>query len=191
MSRLENKPVEIPDGVEVLFINNILEVNGPMGTLRQLINNNVKLTIDSVKHIIIVKKDKNVCKQHKRNSGLQGLFRGLIINMLKGVTIGFKKDLELKGLGYKVSLESNKIILFVGFSHPVTIVIPKELKVKATIMQDKTTLISILGIDKCEVGTFAATLRQVKPPDPYKGFGIKYFDEQIIRKAGKVATSSK
>jgi large subunit ribosomal protein L6 len=192
MSRLENKPVAIPNGVKVSFKNNILEVHGPMGTLNQFINNNINITINITGHVVVVTKDNNLRKSTNKfnNSSLQGLFRGLIINMLQGVTVGFRKDLELKGLGYKANIENNTIILSVGFSHLVKIVIPKTLKVNIKIMPDKTTVISVFGIDKCEVGTFAATIRQVRPPEPYKGFGIKYINEKIIRKAGKVATSS-
>jgi large subunit ribosomal protein L6 len=191
MSRLENKPVQIPDKVKVLFTNNVLEINGPNGTLRQVISDKIQLNINNVEHIISITKSNNICKsKYKRYNSLQGLFRGLIINMLQGVTIGFKKDLEIRGLGYKAYIENNSIILSVGFSHVVKFIIPQTLQVKTKVMPNKTTLISIYGIDKCEVGTFAAILRQVKPPEPYKGSGIKYLNEQIIRKAGKAAASS-
>ncbi|MDR1400713.1 MAG: 50S ribosomal protein L6 [Endomicrobium sp.] len=186
MSRLGRKPVSILENVKVEFKDRVLEVIGPGGRLLQVMDNSVDVKIS--KGSLIVETLGN-SREHRM---LHGLMRGLIVNMIEGVTKGFKKQLEMIGLGYKANVEENggSLVLSVGFSHLVTILIPNTVKVASALTPDKSTLITVAGISKYEVGAFAAKIRAVKPPEPYKGFGIRYLGERIIRKAGKTAASS-
>jgi large subunit ribosomal protein L6 len=171
--------------VKAEFNNCVLGITGPRGKLSQVIDNkiNIKINKDS-----ILVETLGESREHKM---LHGLTRGLVVNMIEGVTVGFKKELETIGLGYKVSIEGGKkLVLAVGFSHLVNLLIPSTVKVTVALMPDKNTLITITGIDKYEVGAFAAKIREVKPPELYKGFGIRYLGEKIIRKAGKAAAGS-
>jgi len=120
-------------------------------------------------------------QENKREKALWGLFRALVQNLIEGVTKGFEKKLEVNGVGFKVAAQPGKLVMALGFSHPVEVVIPKDLNVTV----DKN-LITIAGADKQKVGQFAAEVRELKKPEPYKGKGIKYLDEVIVRKAGKV-----
>jgi len=185
MSRLGKKPIYISEKVKAEFKNGILELAGPGGKLSQAIDKGLDIKINKDNLVV------EALENSRRCNMLHGLTRGLIVNMIEGITKGFKKELEVVGLGYKASIESGKnLVLAVGFSHLVTIPIPCTVKVTSTLTQDKNTLISVTGIDKYEVGAFAAKIRAVKPPEPYKGFGIKYLGERIIRKAGKAAASA-
>jgi large subunit ribosomal protein L6 len=185
MSRLGKKPVCMPEKVKAEFKKGMLEVTGPGGKLSQVIDKKMNMKID--KSAILVE----VLGDSRRHNMLHGLTRGLVANMVEGVTEGFKKELEVTGLGYKANVESGKnLVMAVGFSHLVTLPIPCTVKVNAVLTPDKNTLITVTGIDKYEVGAFAARIRAVKPAEPYKGFGIKYSGEKIIRKAGKAAASA-
>ncbi|MDR2665852.1 MAG: 50S ribosomal protein L6 [Endomicrobium sp.] len=185
MSRLGKKPINVPEKVKIEFKDKFLEVTGPVGKLSQVIDKNLDVKINEGNLIV------EALGNSRRHNMLQGLIRGLVVNMIEGVTKGFKKQLEMIGLGYKANIENGEnLILVVGFSHLVTIPIPHTVKITSVLTPDKNTLITITGIDKCEVGAFAAKIRAVKPPEPYKGFGIKYLDEKIIRKAGKAAAGS-
>ncbi|MDR1434125.1 50S ribosomal protein L6 [Candidatus Endomicrobiellum devescovinae] len=185
MSRLGKKPVHMPEKVKAEFNNGVLGITGPGGKLLQVIDNKINIKID--KDSILVE----ALGESREHNMLHGLTRGLVVNMIEGVTSGFKKELEAIGLGYKVSIEGGKkLVLSVGFSHLVNLNIPSTVKVTAALTPDKNTLITITGIDKYEVGAFAAKIRAVKPPEPYKGFGIRYLGEKIIRKAGKAAAGS-
>jgi large subunit ribosomal protein L6 len=185
MSRLGKKPVQIPEKVKAEFKNGLLEITGPGGKLSQVIDNKINIKID--KDSILVE----ILGESREHNMFHGLTRGLIVNMIHGVTKGFKKELEAIGLGYKASIEGGKkLVLAVGFSHLVNLAIPSTIKVTAAPTPDKNTLITVTGIDKYEVGAFAAKIRATKPPEPYKGFGIRYLDEKIIRKAGKAAAGS-
>jgi large subunit ribosomal protein L6 len=185
MSRLGKKPVCIPEKVKAEFKEGILEVAGPCGKLLQVIDKKMNVKVD--KGFILVE----VLGDSHRHNMLHGLTRGLVVNMIEGVTKGFKKELEIIGLGYKANVESGKnLVMTVGFSHLVTLPIPCTVKVNALLTPDKNTLITVTGIDKYEVGAFAARIRAVKPAEPYKGFGIKYVGEKIIRKAGKATASA-
>jgi large subunit ribosomal protein L6 len=171
--------------VKAEFKEGILEVTGPCGKLLQVIDKKMNVKID--KNTIFVE----ALGDSRRHNMLHGLIRGLVVNMVEGVTRGFKKELEIIGLGYKASVESGKnLVMAVGFSHLVTLPVPCTVKVDAVLTPDKNTLITVTGIDKYEVGAFAARIRAVKPAEPYKGFGIKYAGEKIIRKAGKAAASA-
>jgi large subunit ribosomal protein L6 len=185
MSRLGKKPVQIPEKVKAEFKNGLLEITGPGGKLSQAIDNKINIKIDEDSILV------EALGQSREHNMFHGLTRGLIVNMVHGVTKGFKKELEAIGLGYKVNIEGGKkLVLAVGFSHLVNLAIPSTIKVTAALTPDKNTLITVTGIDKYEVGAFAAKIRAVKPPEPYKGFGIRYLGEKIIRKAGKAAAGS-
>jgi len=185
MSRLGKKPINIPENVKVKFVDRVVEITGPGGRLSQVIDKSVDIKISKNSLIIEALGDS------RKHSMLHGLTRGLVMNMIEGVTKGFKKQLEMIGLGYKASIENGKsLVLVVGFSHSVTIPIPPVVKVTSALTSDKNTLITVAGIDKYEVGAFAAKIRIVKPPEPYKGVGIRYLGERIIRKAGKAAAGS-
>jgi large subunit ribosomal protein L6 len=176
MSRVGKKPVVIPSGVKVEKKDMTLSVTGPKGTLTLALHPKV--------NVVITDKEVNVDiggKEGKREKALWGLFRALIQNLVDGVTKGFEKKLEVIGVGFKVSATPAKITMALGFSHPVEMDIPKGI----TVVVDKNT-ISISGADKQQVGQFASEIRELKKPEPYKGKGIKYSDETIIRKAGKV-----
>ncbi|MDR2709649.1 MAG: 50S ribosomal protein L6 [Elusimicrobiota bacterium] len=186
MSRLGKKPVQLSEKVKANFKDGILEISGPNGKLLQRVDEGIAVKIDGNNLLFEQLGDS------RKHNILQGLYRGLANNMVIGVTEGFKKELELVGLGYKANIEGGKnLVMSVGFSHTVTVEIPQTLKVATSITPDKNTLVSISGIDKYEVGAFAAKVRAVKPPEPYKGFGIRYVGEHIIRKAGKAAAGSK
>jgi large subunit ribosomal protein L6 len=183
MSRLGKKPIKVPERVHVKLKDKILEVSGPGGKLLQVVDD--KMDIKFGDGYVLVEA-LGYSRHHNR---LHGLTRGLICNMVEGVTTGFKKELEIIGLGYKASVENEKkLVLAVGFSHLVTLSIPSTVKVVTVLTPGKNTLIMVTGISKYEVGAFAAQIRAVKPPEPYKGFGIRYLGEKVIRKAGKAVS---
>lgn len=176
MSRVGKKPVSLPSGVKAEIKGSSLTVTGPKGTLSLEIHPKVKVSL--VENEILVDVDK---KEDKRQKALWGLFRALVQNLVLGVTTGFEKKLEVNGVGFKVALQGTKLVMALGFSHPVEVEIPKNI----TVVVEKN-LITISGADKQMVGQFAAEIRELKKPEPYKGKGIKYVDETILRKAGKV-----
>ena len=176
MSRIGRAPVAIPAGVEVtLADNNVVTVKGPKGTLTQQFNANLTITVEG--NVITVARPNDL----KENRALHGLTRSLINNMVVGITEGFKKTLEVNGVGYRVALEGNKLVMNLGFSHQVIMEAPAGITVEVP----NPNQIVISGADKQMVGQFAAEVREKRPPEPYKGKGIKYVDEVIRRKAGK------
>lgn len=176
MSRVGKKPVVIPQGVTIEHKGNDVIVTGPKGTLTMPLPPKISIAItDGELNVDVVKKD------DKKEKALWGLGRALIQNLVEGVTKGFEKKLEVNGVGFKVALNGTNLTLHLGFSHPVDIAVPPELQVGI-----EKNIITITGIDKQLVGQFAANVRALKKPEPYKGKGIKYIDETIIRKAGKV-----
>lgn len=177
MSKIGKQPVKILAGVTVKFENNKLTVNGPKGQLEQIIRPEIGLKIEG-DQIILTAKEKNIFVK-----ALHGLFRALVKNMVKGVTEGFTKTLELHGVGYRAIMEGKDLKVTVGFSHPVIVKeIPGiEYQVKGT------NLITISGMDAQLVGRAAAQIRNIKPPEPYKGKGIRYRHEVVKKKAGKAA----
>ena len=176
MSRIGRAPVAIPAGVEVnVADNNVVTVKGPKGTLTQQFNANMTITVEG--NVATVARPNDL----KENRALHGLTRSLLNNMVVGVTEGFKKTLEVNGVGYRVALEGNKLVMNLGFSHQVIM----EEKDGITIEVPGPNKIIISGADKQKVGQFAAEVREKRPPEPYKGKGIKYVDEVIRRKAGK------
>jgi len=174
MSRIGKEPINVPKGVEIRLDKSKVQVKGPKGELSVDLHPKVAVNMD--KEIIQLKKVDN-----SRTAREQwGLRRTLINNAVLGVSKGFEKTLEVIGVGYKADLQGKTIVLNVGYSHPVKIDLPKEIEAK--VEKNKITLI---GIDKQAVGELAAVIRRVRPPEPYKGKGIKYENEQIRRKAGK------
>ena len=176
MSRIGKKPVILPSGVKAELNGSSLSVSGPKGVLQIEIHPKVKVNV-AEKEITVDIAD----KENKKEKSLWGLTRALINNLVEGVTKGFEKKLEDNGVGFKVQVSGQKIIMSLGFSHPVEVEIPNDLSVTV----DKN-LITIQGSDKQKVGKFAAEVRELKKPEPYKGKGIRYIDEVVRRKAGKV-----
>lgn len=185
MSRLAKKPIKIPDNVKIKASDHCLSIEGPKGRLTKDLHPDIKLDINEKEHFIKV-----LCPPLNKNKGIHGLYYALISNMILGVTKGFTKGLEIIGLGYNVKTQGKKLILQLGFSHPVNVDIPEGIEVEILNPTNPGKL-NIKGIDKYMVGQFAANLRALQPPEPYKGKGIKYADEIIRRKAGKaLATTS-
>ena len=174
MSRIGKQPIELPKGVEVKLGEDMVEVKGPKGTLQTPICSLLNYELADG-HLTITRKDDT-----RESNAQHGLRRTLIANCMEGVSKGFSKTLEVIGVGFKVAVKGNIIDLSVGYSHPVLIELPKGLEAKA-----EGTKLTISGIDKELVGEFAARIRRVREPEPYKGKGIKYENEIIRRKAGK------
>ncbi len=176
MSRIGKIPIQIPDGVEIKPVDSVLTVKGKLGELTQEIHPDIKLQIEEGKISVLRASDS---KKHRE---LHGLFRALIANLVKGVSEGYTKELNLVGVGYTADAKSGKFLLLnVGYSHPIYIQIPDGI----TLETPKPTIIIIRGIDKQLVGHVAAKIRSFRVPEPYKGKGIRYSDEQVRRKAGK------
>ncbi len=176
MSRIGKKPVPVPDGVDVkLDDNNYIKVKGPKGELERQLHRDMVIKVEEGNIIVERPTEK---KEHK---SLHGLTRSLVNNMVEGVTKGFEKGLELVGVGYRATKQGEKLVLAVGYSHPVEIVPPKGLEIEVP----SPNKITVKGVDKEMVGALAANIRAVREPEPYKGKGIKYEGEHIRRKVGK------
>ena len=180
MSRLGKLPIDIIEGTEVKIEDNLVMVKGPKGELKQELHKLIKVEIKDNQVIVSVANPDN-----KKERSLWGLFRSLINNMVVGVNNGFEKKLEINGVGYRANLQGNRIVLSVGYSHPVEYGLPEGINA-----QIEGNIITINGIDKQLVGEVAAQIRKVRKPEPYKGKGIKYIDEVIRRKAGKAAVKA-
>lgn len=187
MSRIGKKPVVLESGVTAELAGDQLTVKGPKGTLSLTVHPKVLIKVQDSEVIIDVAK-----KEDKKEKALWGLFRSLVQNMTDGVTKGYSKELDVVGVGYKAELRGQTLVLNLGFSHAIDFDLPAGVEVKVekqpakvTIQQYQTS-ITITGIDKHLVGQVAANIRELKKPEPYKGKGIKYSDEVILRKAGKV-----
>ncbi len=178
MSRIAKTPVIVPKNVKLSFDTSHVNVEGPKGKLSMNLPSGVKL--EQKDDQIIVNRLNNT-KQSKSNHGTT---KRLIVNMCNGVTTGHKKDLEVQGVGFRVAVQGQKLVMNIGFSHPVEFEIPKEVKVTSA----KPTEISVEGVDRALVGLVAAKIRQFKPPEPYKGKGIRYVGEIVKRKQGKQVT---
>ena len=180
MSRIGRKPLEIPKGVQVSITKDTVQTKGPKGTLllKRHKDIEIKQDKDEGKDVIVF--------ERKGEEGpvraAHGLMRALVGNMLTGVTTGFTRELEINGVGYKAELKGPKIVLSLGYSHPIEYALPEGITAKV----DKNLLI-LSGIDRQAVGAAAAKVRSFRPPEPYKGKGIKYKEETILRKAGKTA----
>ena len=175
MSRIGKKPITIPAGVDVKINGSQVTVKGPKGELSNSFNEAMAITMEN--NEIIVTRPSDV-KEHR---SLHGLTRTLIANMVVGVTEGYKKELEVNGVGYRVQKQGNKCVMNLGYSHQVIVEDTDDVKIE---VPDPNKIV-IVGIDKQKVGQFAAEIREKRPPEPYKGKGIKYADEVIRRKEGK------
>ena len=175
MSRIGRAPITVPAGVDVVIDGNNVTVKGAKGTLTGTFNSNMTIALDGGVVTVTRPDDK------KDNRALHGLTRTLIANMIEGVSNGFKKELEIVGIGYRCSVEGGTLVLNVGYSHQVRLTPPEGVTVEAP----APNKIIVNGYDKQKVGQFAAEVRGVRPPEPYKGKGIKYIDEVVRRKEGK------
>ncbi|HKI78452.1 MAG TPA: 50S ribosomal protein L6 [Ignavibacteriaceae bacterium] len=177
MSRIGKKPVLIPKGVTVTLKGNNLKVKGPKGELESSFHNSIKIEMKESE--IIVTRPNDL----KENKALHGLTRALIQNMVQGVTTGYTKTLDIVGVGYRAELKGKNLLLNIGYSHPIYFIPPDGIELQTP----APTQIVISGIDRQLVGMVASKIRSIRKPEPYKGKGIKYSDEQIQRKAGKTA----
>ncbi len=175
MSRIGRKPITLPKGVEVKIDDNIVIVKGPRGELTQRIPADISLDISDDEILVTRPSD---AKKHR---AYHGLSRALVANMVEGVTNGFERKLELVGVGYRAQMQGSKLMLTVGYSHPILIDAPEGIEFEVPAV----TRITVKGIDKQLVGNTAAHIRAIRKPEPYKGKGIKYENEVIRRKAGK------
>lgn len=178
MSRLGKLPIQLSEGVQAKIENNFIIVKGPKGELKQELNNLVQVEIKD-NEIVVDIKNKDV----KKEKAFWGLYRSLINNMVKGVTDGFAKKLEIVGIGYRVASTGKSLTFTVGYSHPVEFPLPEGITAEI----EGNNKVTISGFDKQLVGEVAAQIRKIRKPEPYKGKGIKYADEVIIKKEGKSA----
>ena len=181
MSRIGKKPIAIPAGVEVKLDGNTVTVKGPKDTLTQTVHPNMEVKVEGTELLVTRPNDQ------KENRALHGLTRSLLANMVTGVTEGFTKELEINGVGYRAAMEGKILVLTIGYSHLVKMETPDGLKCEVP----APNKIVISGADKQAVGQFAAEVRKQRPPEPYKGKGIKYADEHIRRKEGKAGKGGK
>ena len=179
MSRIGKQPILIPEGVEVKIEDDVVTVRGPKGELSQSYCPEIAVTMEDNNIIVAVQ------KETKKSKALWGLTRTLVANNIEGVVKGYKKKLAMIGLGYKANLEGEDLILYVGFSHPV-----KIQKTEGITFEVEKNIIIISGINKAKVGQVAAKIRKIKPPEPYKGKGIRYENEEVRIKVGKRAIGS-
>ncbi len=175
MSRVGKKPIEIPAGVTVTLDNNHVTVKGPKGELSRTFHSDIEIKIEE--NVINISRPTD----NKEHRALHGTTRAVLANMVEGVSKGFERGLELVGVGYRASKQGNKLVLNVGYSHPVEIEAEKGIEVEVP----SNTKIVIKGTDKERVGALAANIRDVRPPEPYKGKGIRYEGEYVRRKEGK------
>jgi large subunit ribosomal protein L6 len=175
MSRVGKRPVAIPAGVKVDLTSDMIKVKGPKGSLERKISDQVLISMEA--DSITVKPIETA----RIDTSMQGLYRALISNMLEGVTHGFQKILEINGVGYRGDVKGKTLNLSLGYSHPIEYPIPEGIEIEV----EKQTKLTVKGIDKELVGATAAKIRSFRSPEPYKGKGIKYAEERILRKAGK------
>ena len=180
MSRIGTAPISLPDGVEVKVTGNSVDVKGARGSLSQSVDASISVSVDDGTVTLARANDERSTK------ALHGLYRSLISNMVVGVSEGYTKELTAVGVGYRAALKGKNIELQVGFSHPVNVEAPDGI----TFEVPEPTRIIVSGIDKQKVGQVAANIRSVRPPEPYKGKGIRYKDEHVRRKAGKAGVSA-
>lgn len=180
MSRVGKKPIVLAGGVTASVAEGKITVKGPKGSLEQVLDSVIEVKIDAGQILVLRK------SESKRVRALHGLYRSLINNMVQGVIHGFSRSLEVEGVGYKIAKAGEKLVLSLGFSHPVEVVPPKGIAFEVA---GKNEII-VRGIDKGLVGQMAANIRKIKPVEPYKGKGIKYKGEYVRRKAGKVAKAT-
>lgn len=175
MSRIGKLPIAIPSGVKVSLDGNEISVQGVKGSLKQLLPERVVVSVEADQIIVTRPSDS------KQDSALHGLSRSLINNMVVGVSDGFTRELQINGVGYRAEISGSTLTLSLGYSHPVVYEVPKGIEIEV----EKQTRVIIRGIDKQLVGSTAAKIRSFRKPEPYKGKGVKYAEERILRKAGK------
>jgi large subunit ribosomal protein L6 len=177
MSRIGKQPVAVPSNVKVQFANGTIRVEGPKGKLELAFHPSMDVRFDEAKRLIQVKRPDD----ERLNRSLHGLTRSLIHNMVQGVTTGFEKRLKIEGIGYQARLDKKTLVLIVGYANAVELAPPEGVQVE---LPDPTTIV-VRGADKQKVGQFAAEVRRARPPEPYKGKGVRYDNEQVRRKEGK------
>ncbi len=183
MSRIGNLPIEIPEGVTVsVDEKNMVTVKGPLGELNQLVNREIKVTVEG--NECSLKRPSEI----KRHKSLHGLYRSLINNMIIGVSKGYTIQQELVGVGFRAEAKGQLLELALGFSHDIIIELPPEIKVETKTERRSNPVITLTSIDKQLLGHIASKIRSLRPPEPYKGKGVKYVGEHIRRKAGKAAS---
>jgi large subunit ribosomal protein L6 len=183
MSRIGNLPVTLPKGVTVTISDtNVVSVKGPLGQLTQTVDKEMKVEV--VENEVILSRP----TESKNHKSLHGLYRALIANMVEGVSHGYKKELELVGVGYRAEAKGQNLELSLGYSHEIVLQLPNEVKVETKTERRSNPIITLTCIDKQLIGHVAAKIRSLRPPEPYKGKGIKFVGEQLRRKAGKSAS---
>jgi len=183
MSRIGKLPVNLPEGVTVsIGDTNVVSVKGPLGELNQVVDRDLKVEV--VDNQIVISRPSD-SKNHK---SIHGLFRALIANMVTGVSEGYKKELELVGVGYRAEAKGQQLEMSLGYSHEIIFELPKEVKVETKTERRSNPIITLTSIDKQLIGHVAAKIRSLRPPEPYKGKGIRFVGEHIRRKAGKSAS---
>lgn len=181
MSRIGKKPISVPAGVDVMIDGASVTVKGPKGTLVEKFNKDMIIKLEGAE--VIVERP----SEDKLHKSLHGLTRTLISNMIEGVTNGYSKTLEIEGIGYRAAKQGTNVVMNLGFSHQV--IVPETADIKLDVPNANTIVVN--GIDKQKVGQYAAEIREKRPPEPYKGKGIRYQGEHIIRKEGKAAKGKK
>jgi large subunit ribosomal protein L6 len=183
MSRIGKLPVNLPAGVTVnISETNVVSVKGPLGELTQAVDPDIKVEV-AEGHIILERPSES-----KRHKSLHGLYRSLVSNMVTGVSQGYKKELELVGVGYRAEAKGQQLEMSLGYSHDIIIQLPSEVNVETKTERRANPIITLTCIDKQLIGHVAAKIRSLRPPEPYKGKGIKFVGEQLRRKAGKSAS---
>lgn len=182
MSRIGILPIQLPEGVTVTMNNNVVVVKGPLGELFQEINKDIKVKIEE-NHVVLERST-----DQKRHKAMHGLYRSLVLNMVTGVSEGYTIQQELVGVGFKAESNGQRLELNLGYSHNIYIELPPEVKVEAKTERRKNPVITLKSHDKQLIGQVAAKIRSFRPPEPYKGKGIKFVGEQIRKKAGKAAS---
>jgi len=183
MSRIGKLPVNLPAGVVInISDSNVVSVKGPLGELTQQVDKDIKVEVVGNEIKITRPSDSKIHKS------LHGLYRVLIQNMVVGVSVGYKKELELVGVGYRAEAKGQNLEMSLGFSHDINILLPDEVKVEAKTERRSNPIITLTCIDKQLIGHVAAKIRSLRPPEPYKGKGIKFVGEQLRKKAGKSAS---
>ena len=182
MSRIGKLPINLPSGVTIsVSDDNVVSVKGPLGTLSQKVDSDIKVEVENNTIILARPNDE------KRLKSLHGLYRALIANMVTGVSKGYRKDLELVGVGYRAEANGQRLEMSLGYSHDIVMELPQEIKVETKTEKRSNPVITLSSIDKQLIGHVAAKIRSLRPPEPYKGKGIKFVGEQLRRKAGKSA----
>lgn len=181
MSRIGKLPISVPAGITINVVNNNVSVKGPKGELKQAIDPDIAVSIEN--GVLTVSRP----TEQKRHKALHGLYRALIANMIEGVSNGYKHQLELVGVGYKASAQSNVLELSLGYSHNIFLAIPSEIKIQTVQEKGQNPTIILEGIDKQLIGQIAAKIKSLRKVEPYKGKGIKFTGEYVRRKAGKAA----